>query len=192
MEIKGLEIDSRQCQLHASHCIPSCKLALFSSGTLTSGCSHTSESQSVSGSEDGPSGAAPSCAVLRCGGPALTPSPSCAVSGLWGQPCPRWRSPTWSWLVGLRPPSSLSQPPTGVKCVAPRIRVSVVSSLAPSWEGETLHVVPRPRFTPRGLAHCTVALPPLAPAGPSPPVDHTSLLQPTGQHHGHGYHPVVQ
>lgn len=45
---------------------------------------------------------------------------------------------------------------------------------------------------PQGLAHCTVAPPPLAPARPSPPVDHTSLLQPTGQHHGHGYHPVIQ
>lgn len=124
-----------------------------------SGCSHTSESQSVSGSEDGPSGAAPSCAVSGPGRPALTPGPSCAVSGPWGQPCPGWQSPTWSRLVGLRPPSSLSQPPTGVKCVAPRIRVSVVSSLAPSWEGETLHVVPRPRFTPRGLACCTAAPP---------------------------------
>ena len=64
--------------------------------------------------------------------------------------------------------------------MAPRIRVSVVSSLAPSWEGETLHVVPRPRFTPRGLAHCTVALPPLAPAGPSHPL--TTLLFPEALH----------
>ena len=125
MEIEGLEIDSCQCQLHASRCIPSCKLVLFSSGTLISGCSHTSDSQSVRGSEDGPSGAAPSCAVSGPGG-------------------------AWSRLVGLRPPSSLSPPPTGVSCAAPRIRMSVLSSLAPSREGETLQVVPRPRFTPRG------------------------------------------
>ena len=71
MEIEGLEIDSCQCQLHASRCIPSCKLVLCSSGTLISGCSHTSDSQSVRGSEDGPSGAAPSCAVSGPAGPAL-------------------------------------------------------------------------------------------------------------------------
>lgn len=79
MEIEGLEIDSRQCQLHASGCIPSCKLVLSSSGTLLSGCSHTSDSQSVSGSEDGPSGVVPSCAVS---GPAGLALPQVAVTYL--------------------------------------------------------------------------------------------------------------
>ena len=29
-------------------------------------------------------------------------------------------------------------------------------------------------------------------AGPLPAVDHTRLLQPARQHHGHGHHPAVQ
>lgn len=195
---------------------PSCKLALFSSGTLMSGCSHTSESQSVSGSEDGPQGCL-SCAVSGPGRPALTPGPSCAVSAV-GPALPRWQSPTWSRLVGLRPPSSLSQPPTGGN-VAPRIRVSVVSSRwHPAGRVRPCMLFRGPDLHSRGLARCTAALPTLPRPGPHLPLTtllfpasrtlhcgaprwprpgpHLPLttlsLQPTGQHHGHGYHLAIQ
>ena len=49
-----------------------------------------------------------------------------------------------------------------------------------------------PDLHPEALHTALWHLPPLALAGPSPPVDHTSLLQPAGQHDGHGHHPVVQ
>ena len=89
--------------------------------------------------------------------------PAMLCQGPGGRHWPGWWSPTGSQPVGLRPPSSLSPPPTGVSCAAPRIRERVVSSLAPSREGETLQAVPRPRFTPRGLTCCTAAPPPAGP-----------------------------
>ena len=150
VEIKGLEIDSCQCQLHASRCIPSCKLVLFSSGTLISGCSHTSDSQSVRGSEDGPSGAAPSCAVSGPGGPGV---------GLWA-----WdRPPLWAHLQqewAVRPPGS------GWVCWA---------RWHPAGRVRPCRLFLGPDLHPEALHTALQRLPTLAPAGPSPPVDHTAL-----------------
>ena len=101
MGIEGLEIDSRQCQLHGSDFIPSSKPALFPFGILITDGTHTSESQSVSGPEDGHSGGLPPrCATS---GPRMPAPPVVAVTSL-------------EVLMGLRAPFLLSPPLTGVSC----------------------------------------------------------------------------
>ena len=102
----------------------------------------------------------------------------------------RW-SPTWSQPEGLRPPSSLSLQQEW----AVRPQGSGRGWWArwhPAGRVRPCRLFLGPGLHPEASHAALQRLPPLAPAGPSPPVDHTSFLQPAGQHDGHGHHPAVQ